>query len=47
MIASSEARMARLGADSFTASDGVPLGYCTDDFADCAMHSSATSSADL
>jgi hypothetical protein len=47
MIAGSEARMARLGVDSFTASDGVPRGYCIDGFTDRAMRSFATSSADL
>jgi pimeloyl-ACP methyl ester carboxylesterase len=34
MIARREARMARFGVDSFTASDGVRLSYCIDDFTD-------------
>ena len=34
MIARSEARTARSGVDSFTASDGIRLGYCIDDFTD-------------
>ena len=34
MIARTEARTARSGVDSFTASDGIRLGYCIDDFTD-------------
>src|ERR1700754_3921858 len=34
MIDRTEARTARSGVDSFTASDGIRLGYCIDDFTD-------------